>query len=55
MIEHSLRRELLNEKYPAESADGFTLNEHGFPTLKKTGDQVVTNEMIDQMMDELGI
>ena len=55
MIEHSLRRELLNEKYPPSEADGFTVNEHGFPTLKRTGDEVVTSERVYQMMEDLGI
>ena len=56
MIEHALKREI---RFPETSASNedrpFEVNEHGFPTFKKTGDQSITSEIIYDMMEELGI
>lgn len=55
MMEHALRREVMVEQAATDPDAPFTINEHGMPILKKTGNTVVTSEMIYGMMDELGI
>jgi len=55
MIEHALKCEI---RYSEEGADQnfpYEINEHGFPVIKTTGAQVLTNEMVYGMMDKLGI
>ena len=55
VIEHAVRREI----YAADTSDvggaAFTVDEHGLPVFKKAGDAVVTNEMIYDLAEELGI
>ena len=55
MIEHALRRELYRDERVSESGDSFTIDEHGLPLFNKRDDTVVTNEMVYEMMEELGI
>ncbi|MFT4586573.1 MAG: hypothetical protein ACI9VS_001706 [Candidatus Binatia bacterium] len=55
MMEHALRREVMVEQAATDPDAPFTIDEHGMPILKKTGNAVVTSEMIYRMMDEGGI
>jgi hypothetical protein len=52
MMEHALRREIHDATPGTEAARAFTFNEYGFPVLKKTGNTVVTSEMIYKIMEE---
>ena len=52
MMEHALRREIHDATQEPEESRIFTYNEYGFPVLKKTGNTVVTNEMIYKIMEE---
>lgn len=55
MIEHALKREIRFPEGASPADPSFEVNEYGFPTFKKKGGQVVTSEMIYEMMEELGI
>jgi len=52
MMEHALRREIHDANPGSEDSKIFTYNEYGFPVLKKTGNTVVTSEMIYKIMAE---
>lgn len=55
MVEHALKREIEGDLVPQNQESTFYIDEHGLPVLKKTKDMVVTNEMVYQMMEDLGI
>jgi hypothetical protein len=55
MMEHALQREVMVKQTTTDPDAPFTIDEHGIPILRKTGNAVVTSEMIYEMMDELGI
>jgi hypothetical protein len=52
MMEHALRREVQDATLSPEDSQIFTFNEYGFPVLRKTGNTVVTSEMIYKIMEE---
>lgn len=54
MMEHALRRELMELTSASQANLPFELNNFGFPVLRspETSDQVVTSERIDQIMTE---
>ncbi len=52
MMEHALRREIHDATQGSEESRIFTYNEYGFPVMKKTGNTVVTNEMIYKIIEE---
>lgn len=53
MMEHALRRELM-ESADSKEASAVELNAFGFPVLRSpmSSDQVVTSEIVYQLMDE---
>lgn len=51
MMEHALRREVHDASPSPDDSKIFTFNEYGFPVLKKTGNTVITNEMIYKIME----
>jgi len=56
MMEHALRREVMQEQHKPSPDACFYVDEHGLPVLKKTDPTAkVTSEMIYNMMEELGI
>jgi hypothetical protein len=54
VLEHALRREILEESTPSGAAELFTLNEYGFPVLRRpaAGKPRITSEMIYRMQEE---
>lgn len=54
VLEHALRREIHEEETTPEAAEIFTLNEHGFPVLRRPaiGKPRITSEMIYRMQEE---
>lgn len=55
MVEHALMREIRDSEHPTGAHACFTIDKHGLPVLKKTGDTVVTSEMVYEMMEDLGV
>lgn len=55
MVEHALKREIRGIGRSSCEDACFTVDEHGLPVLRKSGDTVVTSEAIYEMMDELGV
>ena len=54
-VEHALKREIRGVGRPSGEDAYFTVDEHGLPVLRKSGDTVVTSETIYELMDELGV
>mgnify|MGYP002630302891 CR=1 FL=1 len=55
MFEHALRREIQGHPPVSNSSGKFTIDDDGLPVLAKRGDTIVSNEMVYQMMEDLGI
>ncbi len=55
MVEHALKREIEGDLRSRDQRDSFSIDEHGLPLLKKKRDSRVTNEMVYELMEELGI
>lgn len=55
MVVHALTREIQGAARPGGENPCFSVDEHGLPVLKKSGDTMVTSETIYEMMDELGV
>jgi hypothetical protein len=55
MIEHALKRELRQNQPAADSDACFSIDRHGLPVFKKSGDTVVTSELVYHLMEDLGI
>ena len=53
MIEHALRRELIDDEKDPRECD-WILNRYGFPVLESTGKTKVTSEQVYQLLDEEG-
>lgn len=54
VLEHALRREIHEESVSPEAKEIFTLNEYGFPVLRRPGaaEPRITSEMIYRMLEE---
>ena len=53
MVEHALRREIRGHETGQNATNiHFSLDESGLPVMKKSGQRVVSNEMIYDLQDE---
>ena len=55
MVVHALTREIHGSAPSSAGEACFSIDEDGLPVLRKSGDAVVTSEIVYAMMDELGV